>query len=366
MEKRKQTPIDAHFKRNIKLKTGEMVQCLPSKIKNPEAHFLLPCEFPGCSKKCANKGAVANHMRFAHGNRIAVGSISSFVIRKPPNIIDCFKSLAISTLAMHLVSNASNLGPVPYLRPILRPFIPAEPEEKVDGRKFNRGEDHRVPINYLLKAKILDEYIEKKETNPTYGQDAHADRWKISQGQFSLWLKNRDRIFKSAADSKKKGLFKCRPSVAKYLTIEQALVQKFKDQRKEGRRVSARWFKKTARKIATEQNVEGFTGSKGWFCLFLRRYNLVLRKKTNSKRASVEEKRPIIANFHAKLRLFLSTGQNPHPKWGRFLPKNRWNVDQVPLPFSCQPSETYEQKGADRVWVKQNQAGLENLEYIIL
>ena len=83
------------------------------------------------------------------------------------------------------------------------------------------------------------------------------------------------------------------------------------------------------------------------------------KKKTNSKKASVEEKRPIIANFHAKLRLFLSTGQNPHPKWGRFLPKNRWNVDQVPLPFSCQPSETYEQKGADRVWVKQNQAGLE-------
>jgi len=223
MEKHKQTPIDAHFKRNIKLKTGEMVQCLPSKIKNPEAHFLLPCEFPGCSKKRANKGAVANHMRFAHGNRIAVGSISSFVIRKPPNIIDCFKSLAISTLAMHLVSNASNLGPVPYLRPILRPFIPAEPEEKVDGRKFNRGEDHRVPINYLLKAKILDEYIEKKETNPTYCQDAHADRWKISQGQFSLWLKNRDRIFKSAADSKKKSLFKCRPSVAKYLTISKEL-----------------------------------------------------------------------------------------------------------------------------------------------
>ena len=163
MEKRKQTPIDAHFKRNIKLKTGEMVQCLPSKIKNPEAHFLLPCEFPGCSKKCANKGAVANHRRFAHDNRIAVGSISSFVIRKPPNIIDCFKSLAISTLAMHLVSNAPNLSPVPYLRPILRPFIPAEPEEKVDGRKFNQGEDHRVPINYLLKAKILDEYIEKKK-----------------------------------------------------------------------------------------------------------------------------------------------------------------------------------------------------------
>ena len=130
MEKRKQTPIDAHFKRNIKLKTGEMVQCLPSKIKNPEAHFLLPCEFPGCSKKCANKGAVANHMRFAHGNRIAVESISSFVIRKPPNIKYCFKSLAISTLAMHLVSNASSLGPVPYLRQYFVPLFQQSQRKK--------------------------------------------------------------------------------------------------------------------------------------------------------------------------------------------------------------------------------------------
>ena len=59
------------------------------------------------------------------------------------------------------------------------------------------------------------------------------------------------------------------------------------------------------------------------------------------------------------LRLFLSTGPNPHPKWGRFTPKNRLNVDQVPLPFSCQPAETYEDKGTNRIWIKQNQAGLE-------
>ena len=136
-------------------------------------------------------------------------------------------------------------------------------------------------------------------------------------------------------------------------------MDKNKEQRKQGRRVSARWFKKTAKKIAREQNIEGFQASKGWFFLFLGRYNLVLRKKTNSKKCSVEQKKPVIAAFHRNLRIFLSTGKNPHPKWGRFLPKNRINVDQVPLPFSCQPAETYEEKGTDRVWIKQNQPGLE-------
>ena len=36
-------------------------------------------------------------------------------------------------------------------------------------------------------------------------------------------------------------------------------------------------------------------------------------------------------------------------KWGRFLPHQRANVDQVPLPFVNDMEVTYEQKGAKRV-----------------
>ena len=64
---------------------------------------------------------------------------------------------------------------------------------------------------------------------------------------------------------------------------------------------------------------------------------------------------PVVSNFHGKLRLLLSTGRNPHPKWGRFHPKKRVNVDQVPMPFSCQPAITYEEKGSERIWINQNQ-----------
>ena len=44
-------------------------------------------------------------------------------------------------------------------------------------------------------------------------------------------------------------------------------------------------------------------------------------------------------------------------KWGRFLPHQRANVDQVPLPFVNDMEETLdrvEEKGADRVCINQN------------
>ena len=41
-------------------------------------------------------------------------------------------------------------------------------------------------------------------------------------------------------------------------------------------------------------------------------------------------------------------------KWGRFLPHQRANVDQVPLPFVNDMEDTLEAKGADRVTINQN------------
>ena len=53
-------------------------------------------------------------------------------------------------------------------------------------------------------------------------------------------------------------------------------------------------------------------------------------------------------------------------KWGRFKPPKRFNVDQVPLPFSIQPKSTYEvplssgkQRKDHRVWVAQPGNGLD-------
>ena len=41
-------------------------------------------------------------------------------------------------------------------------------------------------------------------------------------------------------------------------------------------------------------------------------------------------------------------------KYGKYLPHQRFNVDQVPLPFANGMNETYEEVGAKRVAVNQN------------
>ena len=41
-------------------------------------------------------------------------------------------------------------------------------------------------------------------------------------------------------------------------------------------------------------------------------------------------------------------------KYGRYMPYQRANVDQVPLPFVNDMDTTYEQKGATRVAINQN------------
>ena len=41
-------------------------------------------------------------------------------------------------------------------------------------------------------------------------------------------------------------------------------------------------------------------------------------------------------------------------KYGKYLPHQRANVDQVPLPFVNDMDTTYEQKGAKRVAINQN------------
>ena len=53
-----------------------------------------------------------------------------------------------------------------------------------------------------------------------------------------------------------------------------------------------------------------------------------------------------------------NTSSAVDPKYGRWIPKNRYNVDQVPLPFVNEQSKTYDTLGAKQVWVSQPASGL--------
>ena len=61
---------------------------------------------------------------------------------------------------------------------------------------------------------------------------------------------------------------------------------------------------------------------------------------------------------------------NYHPKWGRFLPAQRFNVDQSPLPFAIDVKKICEQiipgskeNQTKKIWVSQPFSGTNNRQF---
>ena len=149
----------------------------------------------------------------------------------------------------------------------------------------------------------------------------------------------------------------------------QAVVAEFKERRQKGAKVSKLWFcqkmKTKVKEIYGAEKASSFKASQNWFQRFKKRYHISWRKRTNKKKESNEDCLPSIQHFHRSLLKTLKTKRRRDskakidPKWGRWLPKNRYNVDQVPLPFINDQDKTYEIKGADQVWVSQPSSGLD-------
>jgi hypothetical protein len=103
----------------------------------------------------------------------------------------------------------------------------------------------------------------------------------------------------------------------------------------------------------------GFRASQGWFRRFMARHGLVWRRKNDNSPVSTAELLPTVADFCNKLRQLRMKNPRGNDPWGRFSPRNTYDVDQVPLPFaSCYP-RTLEYRGKRRVWIKAAGSGLD-------
>ena len=81
------------------------------------------------------------------------------------------------------------------------------------------------------------------------------------------------------------------------------------------------------------EEAEKFEGSSNWLQRFEERHNVLLRRRTNKKKVWADDGRDTIQKFHRDLRKALKTQRRRNKsytvdsKYGRWIPKNRYNID---------------------------------------
>jgi hypothetical protein len=93
---------------------------------------------------------------------------------------------------------------------------------------------------------------------------------------------------------------------------------------------------------------------------FCKRKGITRRRRTHMKKTDVAEKLPGVRRFIQGLIKLLSSKPRLGLVWGRYPPKSRYNLDQVPLPFiGTDANKTYEHAGAKVVWIRACGSGVE-------
>ena len=131
----------------------------------------------------------------------------------------------------------------------------------------------------------------------------------------------------------------------------------YKEKRAKGLPVSAQFLRITMKRTMLKHYGEAatnlFRASGRWLTSFTRQYNMSLRRRSNKKHLSVEERMPKCQRWHARFRRRLKGGPAAklHPKWGRWLPEDRLSIDQVPCNLREGGTHTYADTGSTRVWM---------------
>lgn len=229
--------------------------------------------------------------------------------------------------------------------------------EKKPSRR--RGANRRESFTALFKAKVLKELLYTDKSQYTV-----AEQFKVNQSMVSKWLKNKNDIFSQAAIANKKALLKQRSS-KKYLPLYDRLLISFKEARGKGYHVNFNWLWSRARNIYREQHGQNAIVKKHVIESFLRRFNIRMRCRQRNRKQSKESFREDLRKWHGLTReRLIRTGSKDDydKKWGRFLPNQRFNVDQSPLPFVVDVKRTYEQieyKHSEKIWIAQPGSGLD-------
>ena len=251
-----------------------------------------------------------------------------------------------------------------------------------------RGQSRRRSYTVAFKLKTLE------LLDSLTGLKIKKKRWEkvakergVSKSLVIKWNKNREKLKTEVELNKHKGNTgnlraarqrrklvddKLNKKREKYPLAAVRVVVEFKLRRAKGCKVSKLWLKKkmksTIEACYGKDEADKFKASNNWFDRFKRRHNISLRRRSNKKKNSADHGRETIQRFHQNLRKAVKTRRRRNnsrnnsamdTKYGRWLPRNRYNIDQVPLPFVIDQDKTYDSTGNKQVWVSQPSTGLD-------
>ena len=273
----------------------------------------FPCTFPNCPQRFKSKKGRTQHAIAKHG------STSSAILQ--PSQVD------------EDVIEESSDDDIQEIKPKLK----------------------RKKYDCMFKLDVLD-FI---ELNPSETDNDIAAYFHINPTQVCRWKKQKQLIQENAANFRR--IHKFRKS-GKHDKLFTKLYEKMLHARSRGVKVSHSWLWSKARQIQNELSDGAETVNRHIVWVFVQKYNIKLRRKQRSKTFDKEKFRDTMMKWHSTTRERLIKTPSSPSKWGRFEPKQRLNVDQVPLPFSLDCDKTYEVPSVgkyDKVWIRQPGAGLE-------
>ena len=359
------TLFDCGLRKSVELKDGRLYDITTTLEKEVN---LVDIKCKHCDRSFKGQQYLDGHVRFKHPN----------IAAQNPNS-NSSESTSTSTILVN--NNTPILTESPNFENVPREST-CVAQGKVQSRSNNRkGRDTRKSYTVEFKKKTLDLLDSLKSSTKKY--NIVAKQQGVNRSLVFKWEKNRSKIFTELSLNKKKqNTGASRPMrqrrritanksarADKYPLAANLLVAEFKLRRAAGSKVTKLWLKKKMKEkieacYGTEQAAK-FKGSSNWFQRFKRRHNIVLRRRTNKKKVCADDGRDTILKFHRGLRKSLNTKRRRNkssevdPKYGRWAPKNRYNVDQVPLPFVNERGTTYDTLGAKQVWVSQPSSGLD-------
>ena len=251
------------------------------------------------------------------------------------------------------------------------------PAKKIENR---RGQNQRKSYTVEFKLKTLEFLDFFTELKVKKKWEKVAKEKGASKSLVIKWNKNREKLKKELALSQQNrnmGSLKAtrhrRKLVGekvnniceKYLLAAKRVVLEFNLRRAKGCKVSKLWIKKKMKaKIEAcygKEAADKFKASDTCFQRFKKRHKISFRRRWNKKKNSTDDARETIQRFHQNLRKAVRrrNGSATNAKYGRWLPRNRYNIDQVPLPFVIDQDKTYDFTGNKQVWVSQLSTGLD-------